>query len=84
MVSRFMSEHRDDYTIREMAGNFGVSCGAYYKWARKEESGGKKEADRELIDLIRRIQEQHHYRYGSPRVRETLRRDYGRQISRKK
>jgi transposase InsO family protein len=44
----------------------------------------KKEGDGELIDLIRRIQEQHHYRYGSPRVRETLRRDYGKQVSRKK
>jgi putative transposase len=44
----------------------------------------RKEGDGELVDLIRRIQEQHHYRYGSPRMRETLRRDYGRQVSRKK
>jgi hypothetical protein len=44
-------------------------------------SGVKKEGDGELIDLIRRIQERHHYRYGSPRVRETLRRDYGMRVS---
>ncbi|MDR2740886.1 MAG: transposase [Treponema sp.] len=35
------------------------------------------------MDLIRRIQEQHHYQYGSPRVMETLRRDWGKQVSRK-
>jgi transposase InsO family protein len=63
---------------------FGVSCSAYYQWAKKGVSGGRKKADAELVDLIRRRQEQHHYRYGSPRVRETLRRDYGRRVSRKK
>jgi transposase InsO family protein len=67
-----------------MAGILGVSSSAYYKWARKEMSGGRKEGDAELIDLIGRIVEEHHWRYGSPRVRETLRRDYGRQVSRKK
>jgi transposase InsO family protein len=84
MVYRFMSEHRGEYTIREMAGVLGVSSSAYYKWAKQEASGVRKEGDGELIDLIRRIQERHHSRYGSPRVRETLRRDYGKQVSRKK
>jgi transposase-like protein len=79
MVYRFINEHRDEYTIREMAGVFGVSSGAYYKWVKKE-SGERKEGDAEPVDLIRRIQEQHHYRYGSPRVREALRRDYGKRI----
>jgi hypothetical protein len=39
MVYRFMSEHRDEYTIREMARFFGVSSSAYYPWAKKEASG---------------------------------------------
>ncbi|MDR3174136.1 MAG: IS3 family transposase [Treponema sp.] len=38
----------------------------------------------ELVDLIRRIQEKHHYRYGSPRVREELRSKYRKRVSRKK
>jgi transposase InsO family protein len=84
MVYRFMSEHRDEYTIREMAGVFGVSSSAYYKWVKKGVFGGRKEADAELVELNRRIQGQHHSRYGSPRVREALRRDYGRRVSRKK
>ncbi|MDR2796278.1 MAG: IS3 family transposase [Spirochaetaceae bacterium] len=84
MVYRFMSEHRGEYTIREMAVVLGVSSSAYYKQAKKEEAGVGKEGDGELIAMIRLIPERHHYRYGSPRVRETLRRDYGRQVSRKK
>jgi transposase InsO family protein len=84
MACQFMGEHRDEYTIREMAGIFGVSSSAYYQQAKKEESGGKQEGDKELTGLIRLIQERHHYRYGSPRVRESLRRDYGKRASRKK
>jgi hypothetical protein len=75
---RFMSEHWRAYTIREMAGIFGASSSAYYRRAKKGGAGKRKQADAELADLIRLIQEQHHYRYGSPRVREALRRNYGR------
>jgi transposase InsO family protein len=49
-----------------------------------EAGGVRMDGDGELIDLIRRIQERHHYRYGSPRVRETLRRDCGKRTSLKK
>jgi transposase-like protein len=34
MAYRFMSENREQYTIREIAGLFGVSSGAYYKWVK--------------------------------------------------
>jgi hypothetical protein len=85
MVYRFMQENQGRYTIREMAGVCGVSCSAYYKWAKKEAAAsGREEEDAELVRLIREIVEQHHWRYGSPRVRETLRRDYGKRVSRKK
>jgi hypothetical protein len=56
----------------------------YDLWAKKEVSGVGKEGDEELADLICRIQGQHHYRYGSPLVREVLWRDYGKQITGKK
>jgi predicted DNA-binding transcriptional regulator AlpA len=49
MVYRFMSEHRGEYTIREMAGVLGVSRSAYYKWAKQEASGVKKEGDKEQV-----------------------------------
>jgi hypothetical protein len=46
-----------------MAGVFGVSNSACYKRVKKGVSVGRKEGDEELVELIRRIQEQqHHYR----------------------
>jgi transposase InsO family protein len=84
MVYRFMYEHRKEYTIREMAGVFGVSSSAYYRWAKYGVSVRRREADAELVELIRLIVQRHHRRYGSPRVREALRRDYGKRVSRKK
>jgi transposase InsO family protein len=36
------------------------------------------------VRLIRPVAGRHHRRYGSPRVREALRRDYGKRVSRKK
>jgi transposase InsO family protein len=47
-------------------------------------SGVRKGGDEKQVGLIRRIQEQYHYRYGSLREREAPRRDYGKRESRKK
>jgi transposase-like protein len=52
MVYQFMRENQGQYTIREMAGIFGVSCSAYYKWAKQGLSSR----------LIREVVEQHQYR----------------------
>jgi hypothetical protein len=73
-VYQFMREHRNEHTVRETAGIFGVSSSAYYRWEKYGASGRRQEGDAELADLIRRIPERHHYRYGSLRVREELRR----------
>src|SRR5215469_5386910 len=84
MAYRFMQANKSRYTIREMAGLFGVSRGAYYKWARAGVSGRRKEADAELLCLIRQIVARHHRRYGSPRVRQELKNVYGKRVSLKK
>jgi transposase InsO family protein len=84
MAYRFMAENRKRYTIREMAGVFGVSSGAYYKWAKHGVSERRSKADEELLRFIREIVIKHHRRYGSPRVRETLRKEYGKRVSLKK
>jgi transposase len=83
-VYRFIQANRDDYTVREMAGIFGVSCAAYYKWAKYGWSDRRRKADEELAGLIRLIQEKHCYQYGSPRMREILRWEYGKEVSRKR
>ena len=81
---RFMQANKGRYTVREMAGMFGVSSGAYYRWAKHGLSDKRAKADAELIRLIRQIVARHRRRYGSPRVREELRRVYGKRVSLKK
>jgi transposase InsO family protein len=84
MAYRFMQANTGRYSIREMAGLLGVSSGAYYQWTRKGVSERRNLRDARLIRLIREIQRRHHNRYGSPRVRETLRKEYGERVSLKK
>ena len=83
MVYQFMQANKKRYTIKEMAGLFGVSRGAYYKWAKTGVSRWQ-EADTALVGLIREIVLKHHRRYGSPRVRQELRNVYGKRVSLKK
>ena len=84
MAYQFMKANRNRYTIREMAGLFGVSPGAYYQWARNGVSQRRKTADAELVRLIREIALRHRGRYGSPRIRRELRDAYGKRVSLKK
>jgi len=84
MAYQFMKTNHRRYTIREMAGLFGVSRSAYYKWLRNGVSRWRMEAETELIRLIREIVTRHHRRYGSPRVRQELRTVYGKRVSLKK
>jgi transposase InsO family protein len=67
-----------------MAGVFGVSCSAYYHWAKTGVSDRRDKTDAELVRLIREIVITHQGRYGSPRVREELRRVYDKRVSLKK
>jgi hypothetical protein len=53
-----------NYTIRKMAGLFGVSGGAYYWRAKYGVSEQRKEADAELVELIRLIAAERHRRCG--------------------
>jgi hypothetical protein len=75
MVYQFMQEHQDQYSMREMAGLFRVSTGAYYKWAKQGASGERSKGDAELLELIREIVHKHYFRYGSRRMREAPRQD---------
>jgi transposase InsO family protein len=84
MAYRFMRSNRGRYTVREMAGIFGVSSSAYYRWVKHGVSGRRREADGEVVELIQGIQKEHYGRYGVPRVREELRNKYGKRVSRKK
>jgi transposase InsO family protein len=67
-----------------MAKMLGVSSGAYYRRAACGLSEKRAKDDAELVRLIRGIAAKHLRRYGSPRVRQELRRVYGKRVSRKK
>ncbi|MDR1903832.1 MAG: IS3 family transposase [Treponema sp.] len=64
-----------------MAGLLGVSTSAYYRWAKYGRSERRSTKEAELERLIREIPLRHHGRYGSPRVKEELRRLYGKWVS---
>ena len=81
MAYRFMKENTHRYTIKKMAALFGVSRSAYYKWVRNGVSRRREQADEVLVRLIREIVVRHHWRYGSPRVRQELRTTYGKRVS---
>ena len=84
MAYRFIQANRGQYTIKEMTGLLGFSRSAYYQWASGKKTNRRGEADAELIRLIWEIVTRHHRRYGSPRVRQELRRVYGKRVSLKK
>jgi transposase InsO family protein len=84
MAYRFMQANKSRYSIKEMAGLFGVSRSAYYRWARSGVSQRRSIADAELLRLIQEIVDRHHRRYGSPRVRRELGMAYGKRVSLKK
>ena len=70
MAYRFIQENKGEFTVKEMTGLLGVSREAYYKWAKNGFSNRQSEADEELLDLIKKIVENHRRRYGILRVRK--------------
>jgi transposase InsO family protein len=84
MAYEFIQEHKNEYTIKEMTALLGMSRSAYYHWSRNGFSSRRAKEDAELLHLIKEIVENHHRRYGIPRVREELRNKYGKRVSLKK
>jgi transposase InsO family protein len=78
-----MRDNKDRYTITEMTGLFGVSRSAYYRWVKQGVSDKRELADAELVAVLRAIQEEHHGRYGAPRIQAELRKR-GIRVSRKR
>jgi putative transposase len=78
MKYRFMADHRREHRVEKMAANLGVTRSGYYAWLRREKSP-RQRTDERLGDLIKAIQQEVKYRYGSPRMTRELRRR-GRQV----
>ena len=67
----------------KMARELGVSRSAYYSWLKREPSLKEKEEEK-IIELIKKIFDEHYKRYGSPRVWQELLDEYKQKISRKR
>jgi len=78
MKYRFMADHRGEHRVGKMAANLGVTRSGFYAWARRGTAPRRAEDER-LGALIKGIQLEVKYRYGSPRMtRELCRR--GRRV----
>ena len=73
MKYRFMAAHRGEHRVEKMAENLGVTRSGFYAWLRRGRAA-RQAADEHLRELIEGIQQEVHYRYGSPRMTRELRR----------
>ena len=78
MKYRFMEAHRGEHRVEKMARNLGVTRSGFYAWARPGKAPRRGE-DEHLGELIKGIQQEVKYRYGSPRMTRELRRG-GRRV----
>lgn len=64
---------KKDHAVKNLCKAFEVSPSGYYSWVvRKSNPGRRKQADLELMPIIRRIYEASRRNYGSPRVHVQL------------
>jgi hypothetical protein len=63
----FMAEHRGEHRVEKMATNLGVTRSGYYAWLGRGKAARRVD-DEQLGDLIKGIQQEVKYRYGSPRM----------------
>ena len=73
MKYQFMENNQKTHKVKMMAKVLKISRSGYYEW-RKRPRSLRDQMDEELVKMIKEIQEQVQYRYGSPRVTMALKR----------
>jgi transposase InsO family protein len=68
----FIEQHVGAFPVRLMCRVLEVSPSGFYAWRSRPESA-RAASDRHLLANVRRLQAQHHGRYGSPRMQAALR-----------
>ncbi len=71
MRFRFIEGHREVFLVRVMCSVLQVSASGYYAWRGRPESA-RAQANRALVEDIRRVHTGSRRRYGSPRVHASL------------
>jgi putative transposase len=72
MRFRFIEDHRKVFLVRVMCSVLRVSASGYYAWRGRPESA-RAQANKTLVEDIRRVHAGSRRRYGSPRVHASLR-----------
>ncbi len=72
MRFRFIEDHREVFLVRVMCLVLRVSASGYYAWRGRPESA-RAQANKALVEDIRRVHAGSRRRYGSPRVHASLR-----------
>gem|GEM_PF-59625 len=72
MKFAFIEQHASTWPVNVMCRMLGVSRSGYYDW-RGRAPGARTTANLALIGDVRRLQERHQGRYGSPRMHAALR-----------
>src|SRR5256885_2173917 len=82
MKYQFIEEHTYEFPIVVMCGVLAVSESGFYAWRARPTCRRKRE-DAQLAQEIRQVFEEHHGRYGAPRIYRNLH-DEGISCSRKR
>jgi len=72
MRFRFIEDHREVFLVRVMCSVLRVSASGYYAWRSRTESA-HTQANKTLVEDIRRVHANSRRRYSSPRVHASLR-----------
>lgn len=67
MKYQFIEGHKHEFAVAVMCGVLAVSESGFYAW-RKRLTCRRKQEDAHLTQKIRQVFEEHHGRYGSPRI----------------
>jgi transposase InsO family protein len=78
-----MRQYHGQQSVAKMTEILGVSRSGYYAWLKRGPSMHSR-TDDELAEIIKAIFDEHHKRYGSPRILEELKAEYGRHIGKKR
>jgi putative transposase len=76
----FIEDHRGNYPVQLMCSVLEVSPAGYYAWRSRPQSA-RSAANCELLSAIKRVHQDNHGRYGSPRIHIALQ-NLGRGASR--
>jgi len=82
MKYQFIKQYKNEFPVKVMCQVLEVSESGYYAWLKRPICQHQRE-DAQIKQEIRQTFNEHHGRYGSPRIHRELR-DQGRNVSRKR